>query len=54
MHYKVRRDVVRELQGILGVIAEDAGGLEKQKADLGLQEADCTRHCENAGKGCDG
>lgn len=52
MHYKVQRDVLKELEGIIGELAKDVIGLEETKKELNVENFDCTQVCEKQSKGC--
>lgn len=51
-HYKVQRNVLKELEGIISELAKDTIDLEKTKMELNVKEYDCKTVCEKQSKGC--
>ena len=52
MHYEVQRDVLTELQGVIGELAKDAVNLDALHTSLRVNSFDCSRVCEKKHKGC--
>ena len=51
-HYNVQRDVLNELEGVIGQLAKDVVNLEQTKQELNVEECDCTKACEKQSKEC--
>ena len=52
VHYTVQKNVLLELQGIIGELAKDTINLEETKQDLNVRDFDCIQVCETQSKGC--
>ncbi len=52
MHYKVQKNVLKELEGIIGELAKDVIDLEETKEELNVDDFNCTQVCEKQSKGC--
>lgn len=50
-HYKVQRTVLKELEGIIAVLAKDVIDLEEIKAELNVEDFDCTEVCGEKSRG---
>lgn len=51
-HYKVQIEVLKELEGLIGELVKDTVNVEEVKADLNVEQFDCTQVCEKESKGC--
>lgn len=51
-HYKVQREVLKELEGIIGKLAKNEVDLDVVKEELNVDEFDCKQVCEKESKGC--
>ncbi|QUI23409.1 winged helix-turn-helix transcriptional regulator [Vallitalea pronyensis] len=52
VHYKVQKDILEELKGVIEQLANGVE-LTEQKKSLGIYEAECESQCNKNGKGCD-
>lgn len=51
-HYKVQKNVLLELENIIGELAKDTMHLSEVKEELNVENFDCTQVCEKKSKGC--
>lgn len=51
-HYHVQKEVLKELEGVIGELAKDVVNLNDLKDSLGVTLFDCTQVCEKESKGC--
>lgn len=51
-HYKVQREVLKELEGIIGELAKNEVDLNEVKEELNVDEFDCKEVCGKERKGC--
>lgn len=52
MHYNVERNVLKEMEGVIGELAKDSLDLEKTNEELHIDNFDCTKVCSKKSKGC--
>lgn len=52
VHYAVQKDVLKQLQGIIGELSKDVVDLEDQKKALGIGSIDCAKHCRKESGFC--
>lgn len=52
MHYNVQKDVLKELESIIGELSKDTVDLAETKAELGVENFDCTAVCKKSDGGC--
>lgn len=53
VHYKVQKNVLKELQGIINELSRDIVNLPEQIESLNIDSVDCTEVCLKKSKGCD-
>ncbi len=53
VHYHVQKEVLKELQGIIGELAKDVIHLEEIKNELNINEFNCMKICKKVSKGCE-
>ncbi|MDC7225030.1 MAG: metalloregulator ArsR/SmtB family transcription factor [Spirochaetales bacterium] len=46
VHYIVQKDVLVELQGLIGSLADGVQNLEEQKEGLNVHDFECTEECQ--------
>lgn len=51
-HYNVQRNVLKELQGVIGELAKESLNLDETKEELSANNFDCTKVCEKQSERC--
>lgn len=51
-HYNVQKNVLKELEGIIGELSKDVIELEDTKVELNIADFDCVSVCQTKSKGC--
>lgn len=51
-HYQVQRQVLKELEGIIGELAKHEVDLDAVKEEINVSEFDCKQVCDKESKGC--
>ena len=46
VHYIVQKDVLIELQGLIGTLADGVNNIEEQKRVLNIKDLDCNKGCK--------
>lgn len=47
VHYIVQKDVLIELQKLIGILADGVINIEEQKQEMKLKDFDCNKECKN-------
>jgi ArsR family transcriptional regulator len=54
IHYRVQKQVLKELEGIIGELAKDTVDIEIIKKNLNVDIFDCTKVCKGKSRRCNG